>query len=41
MYNTFDEWFDNLPENEQQDYVDETNADYWIDEFKNNYPEYY
>lgn len=34
---TFDDWFMNLTEEEQQDYVDELNAEYWIDQYKESY----
>lgn len=34
---TFDDWFISLTEEEQQDYVDELNAEYWIDQYKENY----
>lgn len=35
---TFDEWFDSLIEEQQKEYVEEMEADYWIDYYK-SFPE--
>ena len=34
----FDEWFDSLTEEQQKEYVEEMEADYWIDYYK-SFPE--
>ena len=35
---TFDEWFDSLTEEQRKEYVEEMEADYWIDYYK-SFPE--
>ena len=35
---TFDEWFDSLTEEQQKEYIEEIEADYWIDYYK-SFPE--
>ena len=35
---TFDEWFNSLIEEQQKEYVEEMEADYWIDYYK-SFPE--
>ena len=31
---TFDKWFDSLTKEQQKEYVEEMEADYWIDYYK-------
>ncbi len=38
-WKTFDEWIDSLTPEEQQEYVDDMEADYIIDEQKSFFPE--
>ena len=35
---TFDEWFDSLTEEQQKEYIEEMEADYWINYYK-SFPE--
>lgn len=35
---TINEWFDSLTEEQQKEYVEENEADYWIDYYK-SFPE--
>lgn len=37
---TFDEWFDSLTEEKQREYIEEMEADYWIDYYKSFPKEY-
>ena len=33
---SFDDWFDSLTEEEQREYVEDLEADYWINYYKEN-----